>query len=63
MTERDMELAHWLMIAGALLVLVGFIGAALQRNARVVADPVPMQDRETGEQPELLPKFLPTKMS
>jgi hypothetical protein len=58
-----MELPHWLMIAGALLVLVGFIGAALQRNARAVGDPAPMQDRPTGEQPELLPNFLPTKMS
>ena len=56
-----MELAHWLMIAGALLVLVGFIGAALQRNARAT-DPVAMRHRETGEQPELLPNFLPTKM-
>ena len=58
-----MELAHWLMIAGALLVLVGFIGAVLQGNARVVADPVPMQDRETDERTESLPNFLPTKMS
>jgi hypothetical protein len=58
-----MGLAHWLMIAGALLVLVGFIGAVLQRNARVAADPVPMQDRETGKRTESLPNLLPTKMS
>ena len=57
-----MELAHWLMIGGAFLVFVGFIGAALQKNARIVGDPASIeQDSETGEQPELLPSFLPTR--
>jgi hypothetical protein len=55
-----MDLAHWLMIGGAFLVFVGFIGAALQKNARVGGEPVA---RETGEQPEFLPNFLPPKMS
>ena len=60
-----MELAHWLMIGGAFLVFVGFIGAALKKNARIVGDPASMEqeNRQTGEQPELLPNFLPTKMS
>jgi hypothetical protein len=53
------------MIGGAFLVFVGFIGAALQKNARIVGDPASMEqeNRQTGEQPELLPNFLPTKMS
>jgi hypothetical protein len=59
-----MDLAHWLMIGGAFLVFVGFSGAALQRNARVGVEPVSAkQARETSEQPEFLPNFLPTKMS
>jgi hypothetical protein len=59
-----MELAHWLMIGGAFLVFVGFIGAALQKNARVGGEPVSAkQARETGEQPEFLPNCLPPKMS
>jgi len=53
-----MGLAHWLMIAGALLVLVGFIGAVLQRNARVAADPVPMQ-KPASEQSRYPILFLP----
>jgi hypothetical protein len=27
-----MEYPHWLMVAGAILVVVGFIGLALQKN-------------------------------
>ena len=34
------ELPHWLMIAGALLVLAGVVGLALSRNKEDEADPV-----------------------
>jgi hypothetical protein len=33
-----MELPHWLMAAGTFLVVVGFVGAALYRNARTTSD-------------------------
>ena len=34
------ELPHWLMIAGALLVVAGVVGLALSRNKEDEADPV-----------------------
>jgi len=56
------DLAHWLMIVGAFFVFVGIVGTALQNNARMVGNPASTeQDSETGEQPELLPSFLPTR--
>ena len=36
----SIELAYWLMIAGALLVVVGVVGLALSRNKEDEADPV-----------------------
>ena len=36
----SIELAYWLMIAGALLVVVGVVGLALRRNKEDEADPV-----------------------
>ena len=36
----SIELPHWLMIAGALLVLGGIIGLALSRNKEDEVDPV-----------------------
>jgi hypothetical protein len=35
-----MQLPHWIMIAGAFLVIAGFTGLALTRNKEVEADPV-----------------------
>ena len=56
-----MEFPHGLMIGGAFLVFVGFIGAALQKNERVAADPV--NNRVAGEQPVSLPNFLTSPRS
>jgi hypothetical protein len=36
----SIELAYWLMIAGALLVVVGVVGLALRRNKEDEADPI-----------------------
>ena len=38
----SLGLPHWLMIAGALLVLFGLIGFALSRNKAVETDPAPV---------------------
>jgi LPXTG-motif cell wall-anchored protein len=35
-----LELPHWLMIAGVLLLMAGFIGLALRRKNEVETDPV-----------------------
>jgi len=46
------------MVGGALLVLVGVVGTALQRR-RAVANPLSLeQDKETDAQPVSLPEFL-----
>ena len=34
----SMELPHWLMIAGAILIAVGFVGLAFTRNKEVAID-------------------------
>jgi hypothetical protein len=41
-----MQLAHWLILAGALLVLGGLLGFALTRNKQI-ADPVSAPDEST----------------
>ena len=51
--KQNMEFPHWLMIGGALLVLVGLVGSALQRR-RPVAEPSSLDQGEVTE----LPKFL-----
>ena len=33
-----MQYAHWLMVAGAVLVMLGFIGFVLQKNAAATAE-------------------------
>jgi cell division protein FtsN len=38
-----MQYAHWLMIAGTLLVMIGFVGLLLHKNAEPVED-VPEQE-------------------
>jgi hypothetical protein len=53
-----MEIPHWLMIGGALLVFVGLIGAALQKRG-AAADPSRLeQGEEANGQPESLPKIF-----
>jgi hypothetical protein len=34
-----MELPHWLMVAGAIFLAVGFIGSVLRKNAMMASDP------------------------
>lgn len=34
----SIELPHWLMIAGAILVTIGFLGLALSRNKQAATD-------------------------
>jgi DNA-directed RNA polymerase alpha subunit len=45
-----MEYPHWLMVAGAILVVVGFIGLALQKNHAEPAENNLKQAAPTDEQ-------------
>ena len=55
---KQIQFPHCLMVGGALLVLVGVVGTALQRR-RAVANPLSLeQDKETDAQPVSLPEFL-----
>jgi len=49
------ELPHWLMIAGAVLITIGFLGLALTRKNKEVATPEPPLSRP---QMPPLPKLL-----
>ena len=42
-----MELPHWLMASGAILLAVGLVGSALRKNAEATSDP----DSWEGDQP------------
>ena len=42
-----MELPHWLMASGAVLLAVGLVGSALRRNTEVTSNP----GRWEGDQP------------
>jgi hypothetical protein len=53
----SLGLPHWLMIAGALLVMAGFIGLALSRN-QAVAEPPPPDEPTAEPRPQMPP--LPT---
>jgi hypothetical protein len=44
-----MELPHWLMAAGTLLVIVGFIGVALHKNAQATSDIAGLEGDQTAE--------------
>jgi len=35
----SIELPHWLMIAGAILIAIGFLGLAFARNKEVATNP------------------------
>jgi hypothetical protein len=44
-----MELPHWLMAAGTLLLVVGFVGAALHKNAQATSDTDSWEGDRTAE--------------
>jgi hypothetical protein len=44
-----MELPHWLMAVGALLLVFGFFGLALQKNVRVTSDPDNSDENQSAE--------------
>ena len=46
-----LELPHWLMIGGAVVVIGGFIGLALDRNKQVGADPASLPGGEPKPKP------------
>jgi hypothetical protein len=53
-----MEFPHWLLIGGALLLIVGLVGTALQRR-RAAADPSSVEQGKVADgQTKSLPKFL-----
>jgi hypothetical protein len=44
-----MELPHWLMVAGAIFLAVGFIGSVLRKNAMRASDPDSGGGNQTSE--------------
>jgi hypothetical protein len=44
-----MELPHWLMAAGTLLLVLGFVGAALHKNAQATSDTDSWEGDRTAE--------------
>jgi hypothetical protein len=44
-----MELPHWLMATGTLLLVVGFVGVALHRNAQTTSDTDNLESDQTAE--------------
>jgi hypothetical protein len=44
-----MELPHWLMAAGTLLLVLGFVGAALHKNAQATSDTDSWESDRTAE--------------
>jgi hypothetical protein len=69
----DWEYPHWMMLAGAILVALGFIGLAFKRNGNVETDqktpgrkpaqsydtPEPETDLPEDEEPGAGPRFWP----
>jgi hypothetical protein len=47
----SMEYPHWLIVAGALLLMVGFVGLALRQRG-VEADPSDIASDQTSSEPE-----------
>jgi hypothetical protein len=44
-----MELLHWLMVIGALLLVIGFFGLALHRNVQVTSHPESDEGSQAAE--------------
>ena len=47
---QSLGLPHWLMLAGALLVIAGCIGLAISRNKAAEIDDEPVNDTEPPPQ-------------
>lgn len=58
----SLQLPHWLMIAGALLLIIGVIGALLQPKSADEADTTPDKSIQTPKaQMPPLPKLLESR--
>jgi len=58
----SLELPHWLMIAGTLLVVAGFIGVLFSGKKADEIDPLPNQPAETPhQQMQPLPGLLDSR--
>jgi hypothetical protein len=44
-----MEYPHWLMAAGAVLVVIGFLGLAFRRNRDLEPNPEPTEMKANGK--------------
>jgi hypothetical protein len=44
-----MELPHWLMAVGAILLMVGFVGSALRENTIVTSEPDSLEGDQAAE--------------
>ncbi|MEH2569759.1 hypothetical protein [Bradyrhizobium sp. AZCC 2289] len=44
-----MQYPHWLMVAGAVLVVLGFVGLAFRRNGIAEADREPREVKANGK--------------
>jgi hypothetical protein len=44
-----MQFPHWLMVAGAILVIVGFIGFAFRQNGNLKPDHEPPEMKANGK--------------
>jgi hypothetical protein len=51
-----MEYPHWLMVAGAVLVVLGFIGFAFRQNSNAEPDHEPAENEGEGEMTERKPE-------
>jgi hypothetical protein len=56
-----MEYPHWLMVAGAALVVLGFIGVALHKNNAAPVENNLKQDAAPPEEPEIDPPWARRK--
>ena len=50
----SIELPHWLMIAGAILIAMGFLGLAFTRNKEVATNPDSEPTAPRSKMPPLL---------
>jgi hypothetical protein len=47
-----MELPHWLMVVGAILLVVGFVGSSLRKNEMVASEPDDWKGEQKSEAQE-----------